>query len=407
MRVKEVTFCSTALVVGGNARQARSMSTRWRQLVDELLSPLTLAAYVAWAVVWTVTLGGLAADDSPWLWAARAAMLAFLAGFTSVVGGLCEQRPVRYVLVALLMAGCALGLSLLRPNSTAPILLVLLAAVLAVRMGTPRLLAALVVINGVFLIGLLWGWGISLGSALTSVFAFSSFQAFAALLIRSNRRAEEMAEYLRAANAELLTSRTLLAESARDAERLRLSRELHDVAGHSLTALKLNLRALAADPRQPDPERVRLCAELADELLGSLRAVVREMRQDEGLDLEEALRRLALPFPRPRLQLRLDPALQLRGRERVEAVLRAVQEALTNAARHGPARELSVTLDQRDGRLRLQIEDDGRIAAQPEAGGGLSGMRERFEALGGGFTLARGVRGGLQIDAWMPAEAGA
>jgi signal transduction histidine kinase len=105
--------------------------------------------------------------------------------------------------------------------------------------------------------------------------------------------------------------------------------------------------------------------------------------------------------------LRLDPALQLRGRERVEAVLRAVQEALTNAARHGPARELSVTLDQRDGRLRLQIEDDGRIAAQPEAGGGLSGMRERFEALGGGFTLARGVRGGLQIDAWMPAEAGA
>jgi signal transduction histidine kinase len=225
--------------------------------------------------------------------------------------------------------------------------------------------------------------------------------------MQSSARAEEMAEALRAANADLLASRTLLAASARDGERLRLSRELHDVAGHSLTALKLNLRALAADSRQPDAERVRLCAELADELLGSLRAVVREMRQDEGLDLEEALRRLALPFPRPRLQLRLDPALRLRGRERVEAVLRAVQEALTNAARHGPARELSVTLGQRDERLLLLIEDDGRAPAQPEPGGGLSGMRERFEALGGGLALARGPRGGLQIEAWMPVEAGA
>lgn len=381
------------------------MSPRWRQLAEDLFSPLTIAAYVAWAVVWVVTLGGLAADGSPWLWAARAAMLAFLIGFISVVGGFCEQRPVRYLLAVLLMAGCALGLSLLRPNSTAPILLVLLAAVLAVRLDTGRLLATLVAVNGLFLCGLLWAWGFSLGSALTTVFAFSSFQAFAALLSRSSHSAEQMAEDLRAANAELLTSRTLLAESARDAERLRLSRELHDVAGHSLTALKLNLRALAADPRQPDPQRVQLCAGLADELLGSLREVVRAMRQDDGLDLAEALSRLGLPFPRPRLQLDIEPGLRLRGRERIEALLRAVQEALTNAARHGPAQRLSVKLVHDAGRLRLCIEDDGRAPAQPEAGGGLSGMRERFEALGGGIELGPSAAGGLRIDAWLPGDA--
>lgn len=380
------------------------MHARWRQLTEDLFSPLTIAAYVAWTVVWVVTLGLLAEEGSPWLWVARVAMLGFLAGFIGVVGGFCEQRPLRYLAAVLLMAACALGLSMLRPNSTAPILLVLLAAVLAVRLGAVRLVALLALINGIFLGGLIWGWGFSLGSALTTVFAFSSFQAFAALLTRSSHRAEQMAEDLRAANAELLTSRTLLAESARDAERLRLSRELHDVAGHSLTALKLNLRALAADPRQPDPQRVQLCAGLADELLGNLREVVRAMRQDEGLDLAEALSRLALPFPRPRLQLDIEPGLRLRGRERIEALLRAVQEALTNAARHGPAQLLSVKLDHGEGRLRLCIQDDGRAPAQPQAGGGLSGMRERFEALGGGIALARSLAGGLRIDAWLPGD---
>lgn len=383
------------------------MSSRWRHLAQDLFSPLTVAAYVAWAVVWVVSIGDLSAQGSPWLRLAQLAMLLFLCGFVLLVSGATEQRPFRAGLCMLLMTLCALGLFLLRPSGSSPILLVVLAGVLASQIALPRLVVVLVAINLVLLAGLLWLWQTSLGAAMTMVLAFGSFQAFAALLMQSSARAEEMAEALRAANADLLASRTLLAASARDGERLRLSRELHDVAGHSLTALKLNLRALAADSRQPDAERVRLCAELADELLGSLRAVVREMRQDEGLDLEEALRRLALPFPRPRLQLRLDPALRLRGRERVEAVLRAVQEALTNAARHGPARELSVTLGQRDERLLLLIEDDGRAPAQPEPGGGLSGMRERFEALGGGLALARGPRGGLQIEAWMPVEAGA
>ena len=202
--------------------------------------------------------------------------------------------------------------------------------------------------------------------------------------------------------AELLTSRTLLAASARDGERLRLSRELHDVAGHSLTALKLNLRALAQDNRQPDPERVRLCAGLADELLDSLRAVVRQMREDEAPDLGEAIARLGIPYPRPKLRLQIPPDLAVRGRERIEALLRAVQEALTNAARHGPARELHVQIGSTPERLQLRIEDDGRLIEPLRPGGGLAGMRERFEALGGGLDCRRGAAGGLCIEAWLP-----
>jgi signal transduction histidine kinase len=383
------------------------MALPWRQIASEVFAPLALAAYAAWAVVWLVALGDLARAQPALLPLGQAAMLLFLATFVLVLAGACAQSARRFAVAATLLAGAALVVVLLRPGGTAPILLVLLAAVLANQLGNRALLLALLGINAVVLAGMVLGWQIPLPQAAISVSAFASFQAFAGLLMRSTARAEQMAGDLRAANAELLTSRTLLAEAARDGERLRLSRELHDVAGHSLTALKLNLRALAQDPRQPDPARVALCAGLADELLGSLRAVVRQLREDEeqGLDLGEAITRLGLPYPRPRLRLQIAPGIALRGRERVEAVLRAVQEALTNAARHGPARELHVQLDLDGARLRLLIEDDGRVLEPLRPGGGLAGMRERFAALGGGVEFARGDRGGLRIRAWLPREA--
>lgn len=383
------------------------MTSTWRQIAADVFSPLALAAYVAWAVVWLVTIGDIARDQPELVVLARLAMALFLAGFVLTVAGACAQRPLRNALVVALMSACAMLLVLLRPNGTAPILLVLLAAVLAASLALRPLLLILGALNAAVLAGMILLRDVAPSGAVVSVLAFASFQAFAVLMMRTAQRAESMAEDLRAANAELLTSRTLLAASARDGERLRLSRELHDVAGHSLTALKLNLRALAQDNRQPDPERVQLCAALADELLGSLRAVVQQMREDEGLDLGEAIARLGIPYPRPRLRLDIPPALALRGRERIEAMLRAVQEALTNAARHGPARELHVVIGTADDRLQLRIEDDGRMVEPLRPGGGLAGMRERFEALGGGLQLARSEAGGLRIDAWLPNGAAA
>src|SRR3546814_6587710 len=104
--------------------------------------------------------------------------------------------------------------------------------------------------------------------------------------MRYAAQAQAMSEELRAVNADLLATRELLAESARDNERLRLSRELHDIAGHKLTALKINLAALAREARDDD-ERVRLCARLADELLAEIRGVIEQMRTDDGIRSEE------------------------------------------------------------------------------------------------------------------------
>lgn len=396
--------CVAALVAAPVRCDARGMGTRLRPLLENLAAPLSIAAYVAWAVIWIGAEAAFATLGPAGAGVARMVLAGFLLGFVLCISELLAGRPWAYRLLYLAMAAAALGLIAVHRSGVTPILLVLLVAVLAARLQGRELLAWFVALNLALVAIMAVRWRLQGTDLWISAVAHGSFQAFAALLMRTARSAEDMAEQLRATNAELLTTRTLLAESARDQERLRLSRELHDVAGHGLTALKLNLESLARDPRQPDPQRAELCASLADELLQNLRRVVRQMRDDSGIDLRAALERLGLPYPRPRLQLELAGTEGIVERDRIEAILRAVQEALTNAARHGHASVLRVSLAPDDGEWVLRMDDDGRAPAELQLGGGLSGMRERFEQLGGRLRSARSSLGGLRLEARWPRE---
>ncbi len=84
-------------------------------------------------------------------------------------------------------------------------------------------------------------------------------------------------------------------------------------------------------------------------------------------------------------------------------MLRTVQEALTNAARHSHAGHMDVHLARDGERLRLRIEDDGHARLPLREGHGLTGMRERVDALGGELHIGPGNAGGVRIDAVLPA----
>ena len=233
------------------------------------------------------------------------------------------------------------------------------------------------------------------------------FQIFAALCAHYAHGAGQARDRLARVNADLLATRALLADSARDAERLRVARELHDVAGHKLTAMTLNLRALAADPQLGGREEVRVSQQLARELLGDLRGVVQALRDARGLDLATALRALAAPLPRPSLRLAIDDNVQVTEPAVAEAILRLVQEALTNSARHADADVVRVQLARDGDSITIHIEDDGRLRGPIREGNGLAGMRERIAALHGELTLCAGERGALCIDARLPVAPGA
>lgn len=397
-----MTFDS-AVVVRAGAGYTGDMKGRWQEGMRELLvNPLAWASYVAWSAVWLTVTGAFGWSEPRW-WV-DALLLLFLFVW---MGCLLDGLPGRWLRDALLIALTALTITALWlvPSGATPILLILLATQYANRFEGKPLIAAMVAINLAFIAIMTAVWGVSPRNAGFSLIGFIGFQMFAVLVMRYAIRSEEMAEALKSVNARLLATRSLLAETARDQERLRLSRELHDIAGHKLTALKLNLRGLE---RRMDPEvagEIGKATELADELLQDLRSVVRHLRETEGIDLAESLREVARPLPRPRLELQLDGHVRIPRAEQAEALLRTVQEALTNAARHGPAETLHVRLARHDRQLVLTAEDDGRFHGPVHPGNGLTGMHERLAELDGTLDVSRSRLGGLKLTATLPLEA--
>lgn len=367
----------------------------------EFLRALTQPMLLAGLVTWGAVALGLPVEESDRPGLMWTLALAYLTAFITIdVLPPRWQHRVRMPLL-LLQAGCALALVWLAPRGgTAPVLLVVLVAQLA--MATPpRVTVPVVVALNIALYLLLRDAGYSQPLLVTTLYV--GFQAFAALTAHYARTAEASRDALATVNADLLATRALLADSARSNERLRVARELHDVAGHKLTALGLNLRVLEGDPALRLRDELRTCRELSGELLGDLRNLVVAMRHDDGIDLATALHALAAPLPKPSLQLHIDPAVRVTDPAVAEALVRTVQEALTNAARHAGAERLTVALSRDGDTLRLRIDDDGHLRGPLREGNGLAGMRERLAILGGGLALSTGTAGALRIDAEIPA----
>jgi signal transduction histidine kinase len=372
-----------------------------------LFAPLNIAGYVAWAAIgYELIYTGW--GPPPWLaaptpsWVLGALHLAFLAMFATVITREDLPQALRRTLVLAQVALVFVLMALARASAL-PILGIL-CAIQVVHLWAPRPAVALMLAFNVAMYLMYRGvWNIE--SPLISTVMHASFQGFAALTAWFAISSERSRDALAQANADLLATRSLLAESVRDSERLRLSRELHDVAGHKLTALKLNLAALARDPRFAGVEAVPLCARLADELLADIRGVVQQMRLHDGLDLRNAVQALAAPFPTPRVHLALADDARVFDVAQAEAVLRTVQEGLTNAARHSGAGNVWVALRRDGGRIELEIRDDGRGGDGLRVGNGLTGMRERLQAVGGDLRIDAGAEGGVRLSAQLPVAA--
>lgn len=201
-------------------------------------------------------------------------------------------------------------------------------------------------------------------------------------------------------NVELRTAQALLHESARLGERLRIARDLHDVMGHTLTTLTIHLDVAGRLTSGPAAEHVAHARTAAGELLDQVRSVVSRFRV-EPLDLRAALEALATGAQGLRVALRLPPDLAVSDPARAEAILRCVQEAITNTMRHAEARELIIEVRNEDGGLIVTARDDGR-GGQFTPGNGLEGMRERFENLGGSLAFSSTEGAGFLIKGILP-----
>jgi signal transduction histidine kinase len=378
------------------------MATRLRSLFE----PLNIAAYLVWLAIgleiWRTPASGTGLLPAGLVWpcivvAHAAFLLLFLAGRLHSWSTRQHQAlAAMQLLVALAIVSAA------RYSST-PVLLIVVMAQNAALYTPPRLTFIFVATNVAQFVVFWRLWQVNAPLMLTLI--HGSFQLFAIMTSWYAVTAQRSRDALAAANAELVATRSLLAESVRDAERLRLARELHDVLGHKLTALKLNLRLLSRDTLTGTEPALAISAQLADELLDDIRRVVQAQRQHQGIDLRRAIEALAAPLPRPQLHLQLSDAVRIADITQADVLLRSAQEALTNTARHSQAENLWIVVRQESGQLVLDMRDDGRGSGDIRFGAGLTGMRERVVAAHGSLLVGRTVTGGVQILATIPASA--
>jgi signal transduction histidine kinase len=213
----------------------------------------------------------------------------------------------------------------------------------------------------------------------------------------------ELREEQRRLNSELRATRALLAESSRIAERMRIARDLHDLIGHHLIALSLNLEVASHLTNEAAAVHVLKAQSTARQLLADVREVVSELRQDDAIDLTQALRSLTDGVPGLSVHVVMPPRFSVEDPRRAQVLLRCAQEIITNTAKHAGARNLWLNFAYADASLLgLHARDDGRGAEQVTPGNGLSGMRERLAEFGGSVTLDVGISQGFALTVRLP-----
>jgi len=239
----------------------------------------------------------------------------------------------------------------------------------------------------------------SIGVSNSIIFGIFQFFAFCTAFLM--RREIATQHQLLEANSHLKATRMLLANSSRIAERVRISRELHDVLGHDLTALSLHLEI--ARNTEDAKHDVSKAQSLAKGLLAKVRQAVSLMRSEDHLDIVPILRELAADEPRLKIHITADGASSVLDSDRAHTLLRCLQEAITNARVHSGAQNLWVDVRTQGDVLVAEARDDGcGMKDGGRFGNGLKGMSERLNSFAGSVSVDSSPGSGFKLLLTLP-----
>ncbi len=271
-----------------------------------------------------------------------------------------------------------------------------------------------------------WNWFAVYPNLLSLLPAFAFVAVFSlAMRVQQEQkdRAEQLLHQLEESNAELERTHKRLQEYADEVEELtivrertRLAREIHDILGHHLSILNIQLETIGK-LQERDPARVAIeiaeARRVAAQSMQEVRNAVAALRPTSiaTMSLTGALGQLGKEFEHNALDttLTLDCETKLPPLppDISHALYRAVQEALTNIRKHAQASKVLVRLRYEDRSIELLVLDNGRGASASEAqqgnGFGLIGLRERVELLGGQVTHGPAEQGGYRVVVRVPA----
>jgi signal transduction histidine kinase len=323
-----------------------------------------------------------------------AAMCFRVAAFLLLVACVTECSEIEF----LLLGGVALEIALYEgfPRNLLLCLLVLLGAVATrvsvLHWGMHTALSLALRGQGSFLcMGLLLAVPASL---------FSKYREDIVSVQREKRRLDAMVLELADMNMRYQSSATSAKEDGVRNERLRITREIHDVVGYTLTN-NIAMMEAATDIMRTNPLGVpgliKAARDNAREGLAQIRGALYELRSHEERDpvgLRAIMRLIEVRFSYGNARWEYDASVD-------SALYHLIQESLMNAFRHGKARHATVALWEVDDGVVVSVTDDGQGAGNVQEGIGLRGIRERVEAAGGELSV-KGRPGFFNVAARMP-----
>ncbi len=378
---------------------------------------LRYSGLFTWAVVglpllylWLAPLAGGLDEEQlglrPKPWQGWAAYAAFGASYAWLTRGLdVRRRTVSDYVLLLVLTIAAISVSYYAESGLGSLLLMVAACLLPWLLPLPLGVAWLALSQLAVVPVFVRGFDFPLLEAMMQSVLYAGFSLFVFVTSLVARQQAEARDEQRRLNAELRATRALLGESVRVNERTRISRELHDLLGHHLTALSLNLEVAGhlADGRVK--EHVQQAHTLARLLLTDVREAVSQLREGGAIDLGVALRPLAENVPALDIHMDIEEPLMLEDPERAHVLLRCAQEIITNTVRHSGARNLWISAARVHGCVLMSARDDGRGAEGPAAGNGLRGMRERLVQYGGDLKIDTRPDAGFRLDLTLPLSA--
>ncbi|MEO7477886.1 MAG: sensor histidine kinase [Lysobacteraceae bacterium] len=344
-------------------------------------------------------------EIEPMHWYGWACYGAFGISYAWLTRGLGARRAgILDLILLLVLTGSAVGVSYYSVSGLGSVLLMVAACVLPwllpVTAGVAWLILSQFVVVPMFVRGLHF----PVVEAMMQSLLYAGFSGFVFVTSLVARQQAQAREEQRRLNSELRATRALLAESSRLSERMRISRELHDLLGHHLTALSLNLEVASHLSDGKVQEHVRQAHTLARLLLTDVREAVSQLREDGAVDMSTALRTLVEGVLSPDIHLDMPDPFLVEDPEHANVLLRCAQEIITNSVRHAQADNLWLRFVRTGSAIDITARDDGRGADHFAPGNGLRGMRERVTQHAGTVAITTSPGQGFALTLSLPME---
>ena len=344
-------------------------------------------------------------EIEPMHWYGWACYGAFGVSYAWLTRGLGARRAgILDLILLLVLTGSAVGVSYYSVSGLGSVLLMVAACVLPWLLPIAAGIAWLVLSQFAVVPMFVRGLHFPLVEAMMQSLLYAGFSGFVFVTSLVARQQAQAREEQRRLNSELRATRALLAESSRLSERMRISRELHDLLGHHLTALSLNLEVASHLSEGKVQEHVRQAHTLARLLLTDVREAVSQLREDGAVDMSTALRTLIEGVLSPDIHLDMPEPFLVEDPEHANVLLRCAQEIITNSVRHAQADNLWLSFLLTGKSVDIVASDDGRGADHFAPGNGLRGMRERVTQHAGTVSITTAPGQGFALTLSLPME---